>query len=39
MSEQDRTIESFYGSFANGDADGMERCYHPEVRLFRPRLS
>jgi len=36
MSEQDRTIESFYGSFAQGDTDGMERCYHPEVRFSDP---
>jgi ketosteroid isomerase-like protein len=34
MSEQ--LIESFYAAFAAGDADAMERCYHPDVRFSDP---
>ena len=36
MSDESSVIESFYGSFAAGDADGMERCYHPEVSFSDP---
>ena len=36
MSEESSVIENFYGSFATGDADGMARCYHPEVRFSDP---
>ncbi len=39
MSEETALIESFYGSFASGDADGMERCYHPEVRFSDPAFT
>jgi ketosteroid isomerase-like protein len=31
-----QVIERFYGSFAAGDADGMEACYHPEVHFSDP---
>ncbi len=36
MSAENQLIEDFYGSFAAGDGDGMERCYHPEVRFSDP---
>jgi ketosteroid isomerase-like protein len=36
VSEENSVIESFYASFGAGDADGMERCYHPEVHFSDP---
>jgi ketosteroid isomerase-like protein len=36
MSPEQETIEDLYGSFARGDADGMERCYHPDVCFSDP---
>ena len=34
MSQQ--LIEDFYGAFASGNPEDMERCYHPEVRFSDP---
>ena len=36
LSEEAKVIEEFYGSFAGGDANGMERCYHPQVSFSDP---
>jgi ketosteroid isomerase-like protein len=36
MGAEQQLIETFYGSFADGDGDGMERCYHPDVRFGDP---
>jgi ketosteroid isomerase-like protein len=29
-------IDRFYGAFANGDAEGMVACYHPQVFFSDP---
>jgi ketosteroid isomerase-like protein len=31
MHPHETLIRDFYGAFARGDAEGMARCYHPEV--------
>lgn len=36
MSGEKQLVEDLYGSFAAGDGDGMERCYHPDVRFSDP---
>jgi ketosteroid isomerase-like protein len=39
MNAEAGLIERFYGSFAAGDPDGMERCYHPDVHFSDPAFT
>jgi ketosteroid isomerase-like protein len=36
MNSQEKTIQRFYESFIARDAEGMAKCYHPEVVFSDP---
>ena len=36
MHPYEELIRTFYAAFARGDAEGMARCYHPEVFFSDP---
>ncbi len=36
MTQNEELIETFYSAFANGDAEGMRSCYHPDVEFEDP---
>ena len=36
MHPNEELVRTFYAAFARGDAEGMARCYHPEVFFSDP---
>ena len=36
MHPNEQLVRTFYAAFAGGDAEGMARCYHPEVFFSDP---
>jgi ketosteroid isomerase-like protein len=36
MPDNTQTIQAFYSSFKNLDAEGMKNCYHPDIHFSDP---